>query len=265
MKNLINGSVIFIIFMFIISNPANANDELNLLALDNFAPFSWDEAGEVKGVYVDIVKELCYRTGISCNMKGVPWKRVLAQVKKGNTDGGVAGYKNSEREEYAIYLDYPIHHSTFVIFVKRGNEFSFNRIEDLYGKRVGKNRGFRVSDELDRAAKENKIYVEEVNSIEQNIKKLLAGRLDAFIASLHEALYIMRNMPDNNMVVSLPKPITTPNPVYLFISKAADMEGKTELINQLNKMLKIMWEDGTIENITKKYTNLKIESSPGKP
>jgi len=44
----------------------------------------------------------------------------------------------------------------YSVFVKKGREFDFNRIEDLYGKTVGIQRGWFVSDEFDKAVSEEK-------------------------------------------------------------------------------------------------------------
>ena len=49
----------------------------------------------------------------------------------------------------------------------------------LAGKRIGISRGFVIQDELDYAIRSRLVIAEEVGSIEQNLRKLLAGRIDA--------------------------------------------------------------------------------------
>ena len=194
---------------------------------------------------------------IKCNIHFEPWKRVLLSVEHGEYAGGFAGFKTPLREDYSYYLDYPFHYSTYNIFVKKGREFPFEKIDDLYDKQIGINRGFTLGESFDEAAAAKKIKVQEVDSVEVNIRKLMLNRIDGIAANYHETMMMLVNMKLLEQVHALPHPIFRPKGAYLMMSKKSDIENKEELINQMNQVIKAMYHDGTIDKINKKNLNLQ--------
>lgn len=232
---------------------AASQQTLNLLTVDNFSPFAWEDHHKAKGIDVDVVEEMCLRMGVECNIGFYPWKRVLSYTETGACDGAFTAFKNPTREAFAYFLKYPLHYSTYRVFVINGNEFPFNRIEDLYEKTIGINRGFKLSKEFDEAASSRKIHVDEVNDTEANIKKLMLGRVDGIAANYHEALIILKNMGLSNRIIALSHPIVSPKGAYLMISKKASIPNKKQLIGRMNQTLKYMYGDGTIDRINARY------------
>jgi len=230
-----------------------AQQVLNFATLDKFSPFTWKENGQAKGIDIDIVKEMCQRMGVECNIRFYPWKRVLAYTEEGKIDGGFGAFKNPTREAFAYFLEYPVHYSTYSIFVKKGHEFPFKKIEDLYGKNIGINRGFKLNKEFDEAASTNKIRVQEVGDMAININKLMLSRIEGIAGNYHEALVSLKKMGLSDQVVSLPHPIIPPKGAYLMISKAANIPNKMQLIDKMNGTLKAMYDDGTVDQINAKY------------
>ncbi len=232
---------------------AVAQQVLNFATLDEFSPFTWKDNGQAKGIDIDIVKEMCQRIGVKCDIRFYPWKRVLTYTEQGKSDGGFGAFKNPTREAFAYFLEYPVHYSTYSVFVKKGHEFSFKKIEDLYGKNIGINRGFKLNKEFDEAANTNKIRVKEVEDMETNIKKLIRSRIAGIAGNYHETLILLKKMRLSDQVVSLPYPIIPPKGAYLMISKAANIPNKMQLIDKMNGILKAMYDDGTVDQINAKY------------
>jgi polar amino acid transport system substrate-binding protein len=232
---------------------ASAQQTLNFVTLDNFAPFTWQEKNQAKGIDVDVLKELCKRINVKFTIAFMPWKRVMHYTKIGKKDGGFAAFKTSEREQFGHYLDLPFHYSQYNIFVQKAHVFPYNKTLDLYGKRLGKNRGFNLGGELDKAANEGKIIFDEAGDAKANIAKLMKGRIDGYVGNYHEILLEIKNQGVSDKIVPLPKPIRKPRGAFLIISKAAKIEGKTKLLQQMNLTLKTMHEDGSIEKISSKY------------
>ncbi len=246
--------LIFGVFIgsFIVQH-VGAQQVLNFSTLDDFRPFTWQENNHSRGIDVDIIKEMCQRMDVKCNIKFYPWKRVLKYTEIGKSDGGFSAFKNSTREKFAYFLEYPIHFSTYSVFVKKGHEFPFKKIVDLNGKTIGINRGFKLNKEFDDAVDTKKIQIEEVNNMEQNIKKLMVDRIQGVAANYHETLLLLKKMRLSDKIVALPNPIVPPKGAYLMISKDAEITDKKQLIEKMNQILKVMYEDGTINQINNKY------------
>jgi len=251
-KNIIILGIYLLNLVFSVQ-PALSQQELSFVTLDKFEPFTWKENNQAKGIDVDILKKLCNRINIKCNILFVPWKRVIHYMKTGNMDGAFAAFKTPERETFAHYLELPFHYSKYNIFVNKNEAFPFNKIQDLYGKRLGKNRGFNLGKELDSAAKKKKLHIEEANDASANILKLKGKRIDGYICNYHEALVVIKKMGYSGQIVPLDKPIRKSRGAFLMISKSAHIENKEKLIQGMNRALKNMYDDGIVEKIISNY------------
>ncbi|MCP5079618.1 MAG: hypothetical protein GY951_16390, partial [Psychromonas sp.] len=77
---------ILIICLFL-SSSALAKSELKI-AYTNFSPFIWEEDGEAKGIYVEVLKEaLEKRMQIPLQFQSLPYKRILTQLETASIDG----------------------------------------------------------------------------------------------------------------------------------------------------------------------------------
>ena len=227
---------------------------LKFVTDDNFMPFAFVENGQIKGIDCDIVMEMGQRMGISISIELVPWKRLLLMTRTGACDGGFSLFKTKEREEFGIFaFPVPLHQSTYCIFVKSGEEFPFRGIWDLYGKRVGKDRGFAISDDFDDAISRNKFQVEEVESVKNNIKKLMAGRIDCFVGNYYTTIYYMKKLELFGRIIRLLRPATEERNCYLVLSKNGPLPNKNRLLENINRTLIQMKTDGTIQKIFDKY------------
>ncbi|MCG8635918.1 MAG: transporter substrate-binding domain-containing protein [Desulfobacterales bacterium] len=226
---------------------------LRLSTISEFRPFIWNDESGTHGIDYDIVKEMCRRLDLHCRVEFHPWKRVLSRIEDGSSDGGFSGFKTPEREAYADFLSRPLHYSTYSIFVRTGDEFTFNTIEDLYGKTIGVMRGFKINPEFHGAVAQGRINLQEVNSMDQNIRLLTAGRIDAIAVNYHKMRMKMSELGISGGLTGLPVPITPPRPSYLMISKKWIIPFKEDLLRQMDDVMESMYEDGTIDKINSTY------------
>lgn len=248
---LISGMVVSSIAIEITADPLPT---LTFSAPFNSPPYKWIDHDNYIGIDADIVREACHRAGIPAIFQDRPWTRVLAEVKAGSADGGFAAFKTPDREDFAHFvIGSPIHYSTYVLFVKKGQEFPYKTIEDLFRKQIGISRGFSISKDFDTAVQEGKIEVQEITDLKQNIQKVLNGRIDAFVHNRDYTLYALKTQGFDSNVVMLPVPVQPARPAYLMISKAADIPHKEVVIERLNTALREMHEDGTIARIHENY------------
>ncbi len=222
---------------------------------DLFIPFSFEADGEIRGIDCDIIREMARRMGIRIEITLVPWKRLIEMTRAGLCDGAFSLFQTPERQEFALFADaQPIHESTFYFFVRKGEEFPFVHISDLSGKIIGLNRGFTISEVFDQAARERKFIVEEVEGIEPNIRKLMAGRIDTFVANYDVLRYnpLGRRLLGNE-ILFLPRPALEKRGAYLVLSRKGSIKEKAGFIQRIDKTLKSMQEDGSYAKIYEKY------------
>ena len=182
-----------------------------------------------------------------------PFKRVLAWLEKGDADIGL-GFKIKDRDVFATYLgDHPIHWSSYKIFVKKGHSFPFNRIEDLYGKRIGKNRGFSAKRDFDKAVSEKKIIIHEVNSYSSLIGILMAERVEGILGNSQTIMFHYNKNEFSESILPLEKSVIPPTGAYLMMSKAADIKNREALVKKINQSISDIVKDGTLTQIESQY------------
>ena len=233
-----------------------AEQELFIVTDTEFPPFGYMENNKQVGIDIEMVNEIVRRLNLKIEIKMVPWNRLLAMTKKGTCDASFSLFKTEERERFALFVTAePIHYSTYKYYVLKGKEFKYEKISDLYGKTIGINAGFNISDEFDKACEERKITKQEVEDTETNIKKLLGGRFDALVDNDLVLPFVAKKLGVLDRIVALPKPAKEKRGAFLVLSKASEnIEDKEALLKQINDTLTAMEKDGTIEEIINKYT-----------
>lgn len=219
---------------------------------DSFEPFSWQDGDNFRGIDVEVIMEMCNRLRWHCDFRLLPWRRTLTKVEQGEVDGGFSAFVTEKRKSYSIFTKYPIHYSTFYLYVKRGKEFPYNTLEDIYGKQIGLSLGFKLSPEFDQAAEEGKFTLVESQSMEDNVRKVIAERIPAFVGNYHATERLLSVMDEHDSVTRHGKPIIPPKGAFLILSKHSTLSSpdKVQLINQT---LQAMYDDQSIDRITQKY------------
>ena len=128
-----------------------------------------------KGILVEIMRYVDQNLPQSFEYHFYPWKRAYQNALDGK--GGVIGFsKNSERLKV---FDYSVvmYHEELLLVVLKGNEFSYNSMQDLKGKKVGSLRGASFGEEFE-IGKKNVFEIDEDDNLEQRLLKLLRKRID---------------------------------------------------------------------------------------
>ncbi|GAB6910010.1 hypothetical protein DESC_260127 [Desulfosarcina cetonica] len=216
-------------------------------------PWKWKENGKYTGPFLDVMREVAKRSGVMVEMRPLPWKRVLRDLETGHIDGFFGGYKTPEREELAEFLDVPMGWATLAVFVRKREAFPFEKIEDLYGKKIAIVRGYTTGEKFDRAVEEKKILVNEVGDYRQMIKMLGAGRVEAIAgaAETMQANFVDMGLADR--FTMLPHPITDPKPIYICISKKSNLANREEIVAKMNQAIKSMKRENVFAEIAQRY------------
>ncbi len=252
--------LIFFITTNIVGIIKSKNEDKKILIINtnnnDQRPYHWNKNGIQVGSDVEIVTTLFKRVGYKVKVRVIPFKRLIFEVKFGITFGGFPCFKTKERKKFAIYLNVPLHWSTYSIFVNKGKEFVYNNLKDLYGKRIGKNQGYNLGAEIKKANKKKKLIIEEAVSYRSLIIMLKKNRVDAIIANSEVLKFHMRELKILNDFISLPGPLKKPRPSYIIISKSMKSPNKEILIKKLKKEIFKMHKEGVIDKIKSKYINL---------
>ena len=179
-----------------------------------------------KGVSITYFEAVASQMGDDVEWVGpLPLPRLTAYLKNGELDGTVGFPKYQTFETFLYYPDTSVFLGHPILIVQKENPLTQIRsIEDIRGYRIGlvKSASGLYTPLID--DHRDVITVEELGGdtwIEQNIKKLFAGRLDAlFDRQSYTIPFVVAklNLGPQIKVLPLPDP---PTPLYVVFSKAS--------------------------------------------
>lgn len=255
LRQKIISAFIVVIILTVFAGQCNAGEPLVFGGVSDIHPLAFEENNEVKGFLTDVFLEVARRSGYNnATVRLYPFKRLNKYLKEGRVDGTVSIFYKKERESYLIYSKSPVLISRTLAFVKKGREFSFDSINDLYGKTVGMLSGWTVHNvELEKAINEGKIKTDKTTRLEENVKKLMLNRFDCLISTEQITWYHINVLGFSGDIVALDKAITE-NKTYLALSKKSkNIPDPLKFIDTLNNALDTVLTDGTHKKIQKKY------------
>jgi polar amino acid transport system substrate-binding protein len=236
----------------LLSPTAFAADPIVIFGNDCTPPESWIDRGRPKGVLVDILQEIEARTGLSFDIRLMPWKRAYMNALDGR--GGIFGLsKNMERLSLFDFSEV-MYVNEMRLVVLKGREFAYRTPEDLKGMTLGVTRGASYGDEYDQAKGRLFIPSEDSGPISR-LRMLLAGRIDAALigpgpASVRFAISQDSMLQENrDQFVILDTPFVQDDN---HIGFAKSLE-RRDVMDKINRALLEMRGDGTIRRIEDQY------------
>lgn len=216
-----------------------------------YPPYEYLEDGEVKGVAVEIVKEVFKRMKRPINISLYPWDKSLDMIKMGEADAIFSIFKTPEREAFANYSHEVLIPQVIALFVTKDSHIVFDGdLTKLSKYTFGVVRTVSYGSIFDDAVKNGVIQsIETSETGEENMKKLLQGRFDVLISNRYGALVIVKRMNKTDRVREL-APAIQSVPSYIAFSKKRRL---TSLRDEFDIILRNMKNDGTYDKIIRSY------------
>ncbi|WP_299298007.1 transporter substrate-binding domain-containing protein [uncultured Tateyamaria sp.] len=218
---------------------------LNLAATE-WPPFYGSELPD-NGFMTEIVVEAFDRAGYGTDVSFLPWKRAFEGSRDGKYDALFTMWYREEREEFFIFSD-PLPSNELVLLVRSGEGGSFEGYDKLKGKTVGVVRGYAAPPGFEEAG----LDVSEARDDEENLRKLLRGRVDMALTDRIVAQHIINTKMENEAEnFGWMEPPVHIDVQYMVVPKAID--GSAALMDAFNGSLAEMTSDGTLEKIMGKH------------
>ena len=230
------------ICLFLISGCSFKDDsKLVLVTEAGFAPYEFYQNGKIVGVDIDIAKEIAKELGKELVVKDVSFDFLINEVKSGKADFAAAGISiTDERKKQVDFTDeYTV--SNQVVVVKKDS--SITSFDEISNKKIAVQLGtvadLYVSDNYpDATLIQHKKYLSAVEDIK-------AGKADCLIMDELPAKEIVKA----NSGLKIMDGILFQDRYGMIVKK-----GNDKLRKQINKVLKRLIDDGTIENLVLKYS-----------
>jgi polar amino acid transport system substrate-binding protein len=217
-----------------------------ILTTEDYPPFNIKGNSEkpISGISTDIVRELMKRAGITIDITMYPWQRALS-IAASDSDSCVYSTVRTAKREASYKWVGPLTSDDWALFAPGDSKIKLQSLEDARNYRLGGYQGDAAGDFL----VSHKFRVDLAESDKLNPQKLMAGRIDLWIAGVRTGPFVARREGVSNI-----KPVLTfgeakDYQMYLACNRALP----DTLIARLNGLLKRMRADGTIAKILAKY------------
>ena len=170
--------------------------ELVIATEMQFPPFDISDNGIYKGVDRDLIDEVGKELGVKVKYLDLPWTSVLPGLEAKKFDLCIAPVTITKERMKRYLFTVPIADATAAL-MKRANDTSIVKPEDIAGKTVGGQKGTSQLAQLKAfAAKLPKpVEVKEYVDNNQSYADLAAGRIDASVNSFPTSPMPPRNAP----------------------------------------------------------------------
>lgn len=208
-----------------------------------FPPFEYIENDKLIGFDIDLLQEIAKRMGKRLEIKDMPFSTLIAQLQMGGIHLIAAGLTpTAERAEHVLFSHKYISGDP-LLMVTLATKTPLTNIEDLKTKEVIVNDGFTADLYL---SKLPEIALKRLPTVADAFLALTSGRGDVFVTAYNTVKPFFDQYGSENFMTT---PIKDTNePAALAISKQ-----HPELVQQINKVLEEMQEDGSLEAFKRKW------------
>ena len=222
-----------------------AAGELVVATSPDFPPFENLENGEVVGIEVEILKEICKQLGVKLTLKQMDFDSVLPGVQACKFDCGMSGITVTEsRQKNTLFTD-PYFVATQSIVVKADSTVKSKA--DLAGKKVSVQTGTTAEE----FCMKNGYTVSAFNANSDAELALVAGNVDAWVIDNLTAVAMVakynQDKDDSAKLVILSEAMTSEPYAFAFAF------GSEDLVAEINKIQKTLIEDGTVGQIFEQF------------
>ncbi|WCE29334.1 substrate-binding periplasmic protein [Vibrio sp. SCSIO 43137] len=237
------------IFSFSLPAAPENSKQQAIVVVEHWPPWETvvvEEQGIVTdGLAIEIIEELFSRLGMRVRYLDAPFGRAMYMIRTGQADLIPMVVKDAEREVQMLFTE-PIYKDRlmFIYSTDRFDAFEWQNWQDLKPFKIGLTRGYSYG-ELGKRIAAYEISTEVVATDKQNLRKLVAGRIDISPIFYVNAVSTFKEIEGYEKLKFSSTPIET-KVFHFAISRKSPLAG---MLNEINQHILDMKADGTFKRI----------------
>ena len=227
-----------------------AGYQLTLLT-ENFPPYNFSvdgknfaREGELKGIAVDMVREMCQRAGISYNLTlRFPWERIYGMALDQPDHGVFVTARLPEREGLFKWVG-PIGPDDWVLLGRADSHLQLRSLDDVRKQqlKIGAYKGDAIAESLAQQGFQLDLALRD----QENVQRLVKGQIDVWATGDPAGRYLARQEDVTGL-----KMLLRFNSGELFL--ALNKQTPDEVVQKLQKALDEMRQSGAVQTIFNRY------------
>lgn len=232
---------------------ASARAETITLAADVWCPYNCEPDSDMPGFAVEIARIAFGGAGYKLDYVVMPWARAKEEGRANRVTGIIGAFKE-DAPDYVFPAE-PLTVSGNDFFVKRGNPWKYSGMDSLKQGAVGVIRDYSYGEEFDAYVEAHKKQLKRIQivggatALEQNIKKLMADRVQILIEDKAVMGYMLATMGLKDKIV----PAGSLGYDNLYIAFSPKNPNSPEYARILSDTIAQMRADGRLKAIMDKY------------
>ena len=245
-----NMKFIFSIIFISIFTQVSADNILvmHIVPPTEYYPFAFaGRQGNGTGLLAELLETVAEKNNIKLVYKVLPRKRAEHALNEGSIDAYATSEKYIEYPSKFVWCDSIIINNDYLYSLLE-NPVDFHSFEDLFGKRIGTQLGFRYY-KIDKYFSSGKIIRDDAINEYQSLKKLLRKRIDSAIINetIGEKLLVVHKKEFADKFFISKEVINSAEMGIAFNRKWSDF------VQVLNDEIKIMRKNGQLQVLIDKY------------
>lgn len=233
---------LLIIFSFLlITGCSNKNNnEIIMVTEAGFAPYEFYENGEIVGVDIEIGKAIAKELNKELVIKDIAFDSIINELKSERADFALAGMSITKERQKNV--DFSIEYAISKQVIVTLKDSKIKTPEDIKGKKVAVQLG-TVAD---------LVLTEDYDVELIRQKKFLAAIED--VKAKKADCVVMDYLPAQALLKENPELVILEEELFTDKYAVAVNKGNQELLDQINKVLQRLIDEGKIEEYTLQYT-----------
>jgi polar amino acid transport system substrate-binding protein len=241
----------FVILVFVgaLFGAWSASAETISVLTYEWRPYNYEEEGVVKGISTEVVREVLKRADIDADIRVYPWSRAYRRALEEENVLIFTIARTPEREELFKFLcpiAPPV--NNVLLKLRERTDITVSSLDDVGRYRIGVQNQDVMHQILLRAGFQEERCLFPVTQNEQNLKKLLDGRID---------LMAGHDLPTFDLLKRMNLPADRVQAAYTFESfeecAAFSRQTADDLVERVRRAVEAVNGEGLIENCAKKY------------
>lgn len=239
--------------VFFIFTGVKADDTIDIVFDNAYAPFEFKDSDQVyKGLDVDIINEVIKRSGWNVNQSFPGFDAAVNAVQSGSADALMAGTTITEARKKVFTFSDPYFDTKIVVATTKSNTIS--SYEDLKGKTVGVKNGTAAQAFLEENKDKYGFSIKTFDTGDLMYNSLSAGAVDAVMDDEAVIQYAIQQGQDLSIDIAG----EAIGSFGFSVKKGSQYE---YLVEDFNKALAAMKEDGTYDQIMAKWLGSSTASA----